>query len=117
MRSTCYVLSFNFYPWCGFRDTEVQSFSVLPIWLPHDVTYDVIIIIKTFYMSSCSYRENCVIIRQAVAEENTKVLCGQTERQTDKQTDPNAIPSPSARAVKGDYLTRPDQTISQISPV
>ena len=45
-----------------------------------------IIIIKTFYMSSCSNGENFVSIRQTVAENNTKVLNGQTDRQTDRQT-------------------------------
>ena len=82
-----------FFPWCGFRDTEVQSFSVYPIWLPHHVTHDIIVIIKMFYMSRRTNGENFVSIRQAVAERNTKVLCGQT----DKQTDPNAIPSPKLK--------------------
>ena len=41
--STCSVPSLNFFPWCGFRYTEVQSFSLFPTWLPHHVTYDVII--------------------------------------------------------------------------
>ena len=73
---------FQFFPRCGFRDTEVQSFSVFPIWLPHHLTYDVIIIIKTFHMRSPSNRENFVSICPAVAEKNTKILCRQTNRQT-----------------------------------
>ena len=68
-------------------EIEVQNFSVFPTWLPHNVTDDIIIINKTFYMSSHSNGENFVSIRQAVAEKNTKVLCRQTNRQTDKQTD------------------------------
>ena len=53
-------------------------FSVFSTWLPHHMTYDVIIINKTFYMSSHSEGEKFVSIRQAVAEKNTKVLCEQT---------------------------------------
>ena len=45
-------------------------------------------------MSSCTNDENFVSIWQVVAEKNTKVLCGQT----DNQTDPNAIPSPNPSA-------------------
>ena len=59
------------------------------------MTYDVIIISKTFYTSSCTDVENFVSILQVVAEKNTKVLCGQTDK--DKQTDLNAIHSPSVR--------------------
>ena len=33
---------FQFFPCCGFRDTEVQSFSVFPTWLPDHVTFEVI---------------------------------------------------------------------------
>jgi len=77
-----------FFPLCVFRDTEVQSFSVFPTWLPHHVTYDVIIISITFYLSRRSCGENFVSIRQAVAEKNTKVLCGQTNKQ-DRQTNTN----------------------------
>ena len=87
---------------CGFNfflhavsEIEVQSFSVFPTWLPHHVTYDVIIIIKTFYMSSYTNGKNFVSIRQAVVEKNTKVLCGQTDRQTNKHT--NTITSSLAR--------------------
>ena len=71
---------FQFFPWCGFRDTDVQSFTVFPTWLPHHMTYDVIII-KTFYMRSRSSGENFISIRQAVAVENMKVLCRQTNKQ------------------------------------
>ena len=81
-----------FFSWCGFGDAEGQSFLFFPAWLPHHVTYDVIIIIQTLYMSSRSFGENFVSICQAVAVKNrTHVLCGQTNR----QTDPNAIPSSS----------------------
>ena len=89
MRSTFHVPSFNFFPWCGFRDTEVQSFSIFPIWLPHYVTYDIIVMIETFYMSRHNDGENFISIRQAVGEKNTTVLCGQTNKQTiksDRQT-------------------------------
>ena len=101
MRSPCRVPSFNFFPWCGFRDTEVQSFSIFPIWLPHPVTYDVIIIIKTFYMSSRTNGENCLNPTSGCGEKHeSSVLTNkqtdrQTNRQTNKQTDPNAIPSPN----------------------
>ena len=63
----------------------VLIFSVFPQWLPHHVTYDVIIIIRTFHMSSSTNDENVVSIWQEVAEKNMKVLCGQTDRQTNKQ--------------------------------
>ena len=71
-------------------------FSVFPIWLPHHVTYDVIIIIKTFYMSNRTNGENFVLISKVVTEKNTNVLCGQI----DKETDPNVILSPLARVMK-----------------
>jgi len=82
-------VKFQFCPWCGFIDAEVQSFSIFPILLPHHVTYDIIIIMRTFYLSSRTYCENLVSIQQVVAEKNTKVLCGQTktDRQTDRDTD------------------------------
>ena len=74
-----YLICAKFQLFVGaFRDTEVQSFSIFPIWLPHHMTYDVIIIIKTFYMSSRTNGENFVSIRQAVAEKNMKDLYGQT---------------------------------------
>ena len=56
------------------------EYHLVPTWLPHHVTYNIIIILKTFYMSSCSYGDNFVSIRQAVAEKNTHVVCGQTNR-------------------------------------
>ena len=74
----------SIFPWCGFRDTEVQSFSVFPTWLSHQVTEYITIMIKTFYMSSRTDGENFVSIWQAVVEENTTVLCGQTNQQTKK---------------------------------
>ena len=77
---------FQFFPWCSVRDIEVQSFYIFPTWLSHHVTYDIIIIIKTFHINSCTYGENFVWIWQAVMKKNTKVLCGQTNKQTDKQT-------------------------------
>ena len=77
--STCHVPSFNFFLGAVSK-IEVQSFSVFPTWLPHPITYAVIIINITFYMSSHSNGENFVSIRLAVADKNTKVLCGQTDR-------------------------------------
>ena len=84
MTSTCFLPRFIFFPWCGFRYTEVQSFSIFPKWLPHHVTYDIIIIIKTFYMSSHSNDENFVSIRQAIAEKNDSSV--RTNKQPNKQT-------------------------------
>ena len=58
-------------------------------------------------MSRRTNVENFVSIRQAVAEKNTKVVCGQN-----KQTDPNAIPSPLARVKNSevtDLSVMPDQ--------
>jgi len=78
--------------------SKVFFSSVFPIWLPHPVTLDIIIIISTFYMSICTNGENFVSIRRTVAEKNTKFLCGQTDRQTNKETDPNVIPSPNPSA-------------------
>jgi len=37
-------------------------------------------------MSGGTNVENFISIRQAVGKKNTKVLCGQTNKQTDKQT-------------------------------
>ena len=71
--------NFNFFfPFCSFRDTEVQRLSIFPIWLPHHVTYDVKIIIKTLYMRSRTNGENVLSIQLVVAKKNTNVLCGQT---------------------------------------
>ena len=67
------------------------------------MNYDITIIIKTFYMSSRTNGENFISIQQVVADKNTKVLC----RQTNRQTDPNAIPSPLAR-VAIQFLTQMD---------
>ena len=72
MRCTCHMPSFSFFPYCSFRDTEVQSFSVFPTWLPHHVTYDVMVVIATFYMSSNTNRENFVSIRQEKKKINLK---------------------------------------------
>jgi len=70
----------------GVSEIEVQSLSVFSNMAAHHVTYDVIIISKTFYMNSRTDGENLVSIRQAVVEKNMKVLYGQTNKQT-KQTD------------------------------
>ena len=86
MRSTYYLPSFNCFLG-AVSDSEVQSFSVFPTWLPQLMAYDVIIIIETFYMSSRTNGENLVSIWQAVTEKNMKVLWGQTDRQTNRQTD------------------------------
>jgi len=53
---------------------QVSNFSFFPTWLLNNVTYDVIIIMKAFYMSSRSYGENFISIRQAVAEKYTSTL-------------------------------------------
>ena len=94
---------FTFFPWSAFGETEVQSFSIFPTWLPHQLIYDIIIIMKTFHRSSRFDGENFVSSRQMVVEKNTKVLCGQTDRQTNKQTNKqtvtNAIPTPPARII------------------
>ena len=76
---------FQCFPWCGFRDTELQFIFVFPTLLSHYMDYDVIIMIETFYMSSHTDGENFISIRQAVVEKNMKVLHGQTDRQTDRQ--------------------------------
>ena len=65
MRRTCPVPSFNFF---FVAVPKIQRSKVFPTWLPHRVTYDVIIMIKTFYMSRRTYGENFVSIRQAVEE-------------------------------------------------
>ena len=81
MRSTCDVPSFNFFLGAVSEMQRSKVFSVFPTWLPHRMIYDIMIINdKTFYMTSRSSGENFVSIRQAVAEKNTKVLCGQTNR-------------------------------------
>ena len=52
------------------------------------MTFDITIMIKTFYKSNRMYGENFVSIQQAVAEKNTKVLCRQRnkDRETDRQS-------------------------------
>ena len=85
MRSTCDVPSFNFF--LGVvSEIEVQSFSVFPTWLPHQVTYDIKIVCKSSCKISCSYGENFVSIWQVVVEKNMKVLCERTNKQPNKQT-------------------------------
>ena len=68
---------FNFFLG-AVSEIQRSNFFVFPIWLSLHETYDVIIIIKTFYMSSCTDDENFISIRQAVASKNKKVLCRQT---------------------------------------
>ena len=73
---------FQFFPWFGFRDTEVQFFFLFPTWLTHHVTYAIIIIIKTFFMSSRTNGENFVSICGCENKRRkTRKLCA------DKQTD------------------------------
>ena len=81
-KSLLLCAKFQFFPWYVFRDTKVQSFSVFSTWLPHYVTYDVIIIIKAFYLSSRTNSENFVSIRQAVAEKNKHSHSVRTNKQT-----------------------------------
>ena len=59
---------FQFFPWYSFGDAEVQSVSFFPIWLPHHMIYDIIIIITTFYKSCRTYGETFVSICQVVPE-------------------------------------------------
>ena len=70
-----------FFSWSSFGDTEAQSFSFLPTWLPHHVTNDIIIITKTFYMSSHTYGENCAN-RISGCRENRKLSWRRTDRRT-----------------------------------
>ena len=42
-------------------------------------------------MNSRSYGENLFSVRQAVAEKNTKDLCGQTNKRADRQTNKQAV--------------------------
>ena len=84
MRSTCYVPSVNFFLGAVSDIQRSKVFTVFPTWLLHQVTEDVIIINKTFFMSSRTDGENSVSIRQAVVEKNTKVLCRRTNKQTKK---------------------------------
>ena len=86
----------KFFPWCGFRDTEVQIFPVFLTWLTHHMTDDIIIFIATFHISSRTNGENFVSIRQVLVEKNTKVLRIQTNKQTDKQTE-KLLTEPSKR--------------------
>ena len=85
MGSASQVLSFIFFHGAVSKIQRSKVF-IFPTHLPHHVTNGIIIIIKTFYMSSRTYGENFVSIRQVVAEKNTEVLCVQTNRQTDKRT-------------------------------
>ena len=94
MKSTCSVPSFNFF-FGVVSEIEVQSFSVFPTWLPHHVTYDVIIINITFCMSIRSDGENFVSIQEAVVEKNTKILYGQTNKQAERQTNGPKCNTPS----------------------
>ena len=76
---------FQIFPWCGFRDRGPKFFfCFFPIWLPHHITYNIIIIIETFYISSRSNGENFVSIWQAVAEKENRKFCA--DKQTYKWT-------------------------------
>jgi len=55
-RLTC--AEFRFFLWERFRRKRSNVTPFIPTWLPHHVTYDLIIIISTFYMSICTYGEN-----------------------------------------------------------
>jgi len=93
----CQVSSFSLARFQRYRGPKFFPFSNMAAT---HMTYDVIIIIKTFCMSSRTNVENLFSIPQVVAEKNTKVMCGQTNKQTDRQknkqpVDPNAIPSPN----------------------
>ena len=68
MRSTCHVPSFNFSLGAVSEIQRSKVFLFFPIWLPHHVTYDIIIIIKTFYMRIRTYGEYFISIRQVVPE-------------------------------------------------
>ena len=80
----CQVSIFSFV---RFQRCRGPKFSIFPTWLPNHVTYDIIIMIETFYMSSHTSDENFFSIWQVVVEKNTKVLCKQTDRQTDRWTE------------------------------
>jgi len=80
-----------------------KGFRINPTWLPHHVTYDVVIIMKTFSMSSLTFDDNFVSIRQEVAEKNTSSV--QTINQTNKQMDTNEILSPLARVKRISVLS------------
>ena len=71
---------FQFFSWCGFKYRGPKFFRFLNM-AATNATYDVIIIIKIFDVSSRTNAENFVSIRQAIAEKNMKVLCRQTDRQ------------------------------------
>ena len=96
---------FKFLRCCGFRETEIQSVSFFPIWLPHNVTYYVISI-KTFYINSRSNGEKFVAIQQAVAEKNIHAL--RRDRQTDRQT--NGPKCNTLSFGEGNYYVSPQST-------
>ena len=82
------------------------------------MTYDVKIMIKTFFMSSCTYLENFVSIRQAFVEKNTKVLCDKqtkTDRQTNIQT--NGPKHNTLSFGKGNKDASPEKTEPQTAPL
>jgi len=84
--STCKVLILNLFPWCSFRDTEEQSVSIFPISLPHHMTYDVIIIIKTLYMSK--WWKFCLNQISGCGEKHETSV----QKNKNRQTDPNIFP-------------------------
>ena len=100
---------FQFFVWCGFRDTEVQNF-VFSIWLPHHVTCDVIIIIKTCYMSCRANVENfCLNPTSGCREKHESSVWTNKQtyrdRQTDRQSDRNAIPSLLVKVINDNFIT------------
>ena len=92
---------FQFFPWCGLRYRGPKFFR-FPIWRPHHVAYDVILIIKTFHISRCTNGENLVSIRLEVAGKNMKVLC----RQTDRHRQANGLKCNSLSFVEGKHCFR-----------
>ena len=77
---------FQFFSLVQFQRYRGPKFFHFPTWLPHHVTYDIIIISKIFYLSSRSNGDTFVSIGQAVAMKNIKVMCRQTNKQTNRQT-------------------------------
>ena len=68
LRSTCHVLSFNFF--IGVV-SEIQRSKVFPTWLPHHVTDDVIILIVTFCISCQSDKRLQRKTRKLVVDKQT----------------------------------------------
>ena len=80
----------SMFSWLRFQRYRGPKFFRLPIWLPHHVTYYIIIIIKTFYMSSRTYGENfCLYPTSGFGEKHESSV--QTNKQTDKQANEKSI--------------------------